>query len=214
LAITTTMRQEQDKELLSLFANTVVCWFEQQDDPLDMPRQRKKNLPSLRFLTYLSYQVSRALPATDNAVHKMWRIRIFNSLDVTAALEAYFRILSSGYAEIKAEWVGGVPFASLGMPLCWHLSDDCVRVLRYFYVTIQMLVHKKEDATARGMIHCALEVTYKSKERSNPWRKDVQRDLMLMRMRLRSLAARMYFSTSCQFDAVAQLAQSATEQLK
>jgi hypothetical protein len=212
LAITNTMRREEDKELLSLFANTVVCWFEQHDDPSEMWRQRKKNQPSLRFLTYLSYQMSRALPATDNAVHKMWRIRIFSSLDVTAALEAYFRIMGNGYEEVKAEWVGGVPFACLGMPLCWHLGDDCVRVLRYFYVTIQMLVHKKEDAVARGMVHCALEVTYKSKEHTNAWRRDVQRDLMLMRMRLRSLAARMYFSTSCQFDAVAQLAQSATEQ--
>jgi hypothetical protein len=206
-----------DEEKGLLFDH-LVCWLEQQDDPSACGAAR--NVPSSSLLMRASVLASQTLPMHCPALHKLWFLRIFNSVDQKAALSYYdhsvrrhtTRGFVQGFNVAKGIFRDGFYGPATGNRFDDDFDSDPVRGIRYEYI-MSFIAGCKGDwgvsyaSAARGLDACLEASRIEIMDR---W--DEDNDLFQLRKRLRVQLASFHINNQTHLEAMVLLSASAVDQ--
>jgi hypothetical protein len=192
----------------------VVCWLEQQDDPDSVPPSI--NVPDQDFLERLCDAVGD-LPSACVARNKLWFLRIFNSADITMSIHEYYASIQWVADVVEKVFADGVPMSRLAEPFMRRQFQDPVRSIRYGYISALVLELHPLSSSADSRLSYVIGKRNLSKALDvqhsiNPFRVHHADALFFLRLKLRSMLARLSLTLRNYTTALFHLSTSANEQ--
>jgi hypothetical protein len=154
---------------------TVLCWFEQHDEPFSTGE--RVDFPSLALLEDLCKQYTLDFPIGHIDMLKLWLMFIYVSPDPWSLFDAFEeRITRNGYGPIMRHFSTQLPWPTRPYPCQVRARQDIVRMLRYGVMASLFVCHQGERHDhymfARRILQRCLLESYKAAENVNPWRED------------------------------------------
>jgi hypothetical protein len=194
---------------------TIVKWFEQQDE--QYPARTDVNILSNECIHKL-LKATRAFPKDLLLVHKLHLMHVCCEDKSSAeALLAYENWIKCNYGLAKRVFSMDYPTGSDWPSYLVDLpDDDPFPLVRYYFLVAQVFFfqsHMNEKEFVIQMLSQGVHLSYRAEQFPIVARKRLKQDLFALRVKMRSLLARVHLSSRRFPEVISQLSNSASEQL-
>jgi hypothetical protein len=196
----------------TLVLETVLCWFEQQDDP--SPFVSGTDLPSISLLADLC-SVTTDFTVDSFELMKLWLLYIYNSENEKEAVEATYDRFGEGTGPIVEAFRLCLPMPKRPYPCLIRAKQDPVRLLRYAVAGCKVLALRRANEWyqqfSSKVLQKSLRMSLETSANANPWRENHAEALFALRLHIRRDLATYFMNFKRPRRALQQLSNSATE---